>query len=515
LAIVEADKPKLRIDVADQQVDKIGRAFLGMTIACARCHDHKFDPIPQRDYYALAGIFHSTESVRRAEWGIWSWPMLAELPETEAEQTARQVKSERHRQQLAGWKAERARLGEQKKGVDAALAKPADQAVRAALASTQASLAERIQNLDADILHGEFFSPAPPKAFAVRDFAEAADMQITIRGNAYALGDKVPRGFLQVASGEGVFEIPAHQSGRRELADWIASGANPLTARVAVNRIWQKLFGEGLVRTVDYFGLPGERPSHPELLDYMAKQFVSDKWSQKRLIRSLALSRAYRMRSDHTNPAALAADPDNRLLWRMNRRRLDAESLRDSLLAASGKLLDTAGGPALPLEYRENTGNLVKGVNPPSFHLAKFRPEQEFERTVYLPVVRSAPQSGPGELRNVFDFTQPAQFAGQRAITAVPTQALFLMNSQQMKNRARDLATRVIGSSNEETPRLELLWLRTFGRPISAAERTEATEFLAGAMADTAPANKSEAELHSWAELCHSLLASNEFLMRL
>lgn len=289
---------------------------------------------------------------------------------------------------------------------------------------------------------------------------------------------------------------------------------NPLTSRVVVNRIWQKLFGEGLVRSIDYFGLPGEKPSHPELLDYLSRQLMTDGWSQKKLIRSLVLSHSYRLCSDNEK-SAVAIDPDNRLVWRMHRRRLDAESLRDSLLAVSGKLIESTGGPSLPLEYRENTGNLGKGVNPPSFSLRKFRPEQEFERTVYLPVIRSGPQAGPGELRNVFDFTQPAEFAGQRAVTAVPTQALFLMNSKLMKDRARDLAQRIIASSSEESARLEHLWLRAFGRPITDTEKTDAVKFLADFRNENTTPKTPETELSGWTELCHSLLASNEFLIRL
>jgi hypothetical protein len=541
LTIVEADKPKLRIDVADQQVDKIGRAFLALTIGCARCHDHKFDPIAQRDYYAIAGILNSTESVQRAQWGVWSWPTVLDLPESDSQQNSRQALAERQRQQIESWKTDRDRQREQKKDVDAALAKPeaaaADESIRTALTKTQAGLNDRLQRLDADIQHAEFFLATQPKAFAVRDIAEPADMQITIRGNAYALGDKVPRGFLQVASTGTQVELPPRQSGRLQLADWIAGRDNPLTSRVLVNRIWQKLYGEGLVRSIDYFGLPGEKPSHPELLDFLAQQMMVDGWSQKKLIRSLVLSHAYRMSSHvHTGtvsgtapgepitqvaaipPAptsAAAVDPENRLLWRMNRRRLDAESLRDSLLAVSGKLIDSSGGPSLPLEYRENTGNLGNGVNPPSFSLRKFRPEQEFERTVYLPVIRSGPQAGPGELRNVFDFTQPAEFAGQRPVTAVPTQALFLMNSKLMKDRARDLASRIMASSADETARLECLWLRTFGRPISTTEKTDAVAFLTELRNEALAAKVPEPELPAWTELCHSLLASNEFLMRL
>ncbi len=207
LTVVEADKAKLRVDVVDQQVDKIGRAFLAMTIGCSRCHDHKFDPVPQRDYYALAGIFNSTESVFKAEWGVWSWPSLAELPETEPQKTERQALLARHQQRVDKLMAERDRLSERKKEIDETLkqlpapaeGKPDDRA-RILLVKLQQDFADRLKNLGKEIQHAEFFAPGPPRAFAVHDAKVPADMQITIRGNAHALGEKVGRGFLQVAT---------------------------------------------------------------------------------------------------------------------------------------------------------------------------------------------------------------------------------------------------------------------------------------------------------------------------
>ena len=200
----------------------------------------------------------------------------------------------------------------------------------------------------------------------------------------------------------------------------------------------------------------------------------------------------------------------------MNRRRLDAEALRDSLLAVSGKLIESGGGPSLPLEFVENCGNLKPGgVNPPSFRLGRFRPEQPFVRTVYLPIIRLGLQVGPSELRNVFDFTQPADFAGQRPTTAVPTQALFLMNSKLMKDRARDLAELILGRSGDDRTRLEQLWIRVFDRPILAAERAEAASFLAGERSAATAEKSAAADMDAWTELCHALLASNEFLMRM
>ena len=208
LLITEADKAKLRVDVADQQVDKIGRAFLGLTIGCARCHDHKFDPVSQREYYALAGILNSTESVHKIRIGVWSSPTEIELPETDSEHAERQARAEGHRQKIEVLKATRARLQTQQTEIDAALkqaagSKPVDDAQRAlrvALDKVRVDLTERLKANEDEILHAEFVAPAPPKAYAVRDIAEPGDMRITIRGNAHALGDQVPRGFLQIVT---------------------------------------------------------------------------------------------------------------------------------------------------------------------------------------------------------------------------------------------------------------------------------------------------------------------------
>ncbi len=500
IEIVEADKAKLLVDIVDQQLNKVGKAFLAMTLECARCHDHKFDPIAQRDYYALAGFFYNTSSVYKTDRGVWSDVNVLELPESESQIAERMQREQEHAEQLAGSKEERRQAQDRRTELDELLKNgELTQEERDKLTKERDERAGRIGQLNGLIQHAEFFAPAVSKVHGVRDVENPADMRITIRGNPRALGDRVPRGFLQVASTTPP-DIPADQSGRRELADWVAS--QPLAARVAVNRIWQKLFGEGLVRTVDYFGLPGDRPSHPELLDHLADQFIRSGWSQKRLIRSLVLSRAYALDSVH-DERAHAVDPDNRLLWRMNRFRLDAEALRDAMIFVTGKLKPSTGGPAMPLEFLENVGGLdPKDVNPPHFRLNKWRPGQEFERTIYLPVIRHSAQPAPAELRNVFDFAQPSEFTGKRAVTAVPTQALFLMNSPVLKQHATALAERIKNEA-EDSNRLELLWLTLLNRPITETERTEALQFL------------TDAGESAWTELCHALLASNEFLMRL
>jgi len=282
-----------------------------------------------------------------------------------------------------------------------------------------------------------------------------------------------------------------------------------------VNRIWQKLFGTGIVPSVDYFGTRGDAPTHPELLDHLATRFMSGGWSQKAFLRSLVLSRTYRLGSAN-EAAAMKLDPENNLLWRMNRQRLDAEALRDSMLAISGELIRDSGGPALVLENPENCGSLsLKGVNPPNYNHRKPRPSQELERTIYLPVLRNG-LTGSDSLRAVFDFVDPAGIAGQRNQTVVPTQSLFLLGNDLIRKRSQVLADKLIAAGSDEPARLEALWLRVLNRPITSAEREEAAAFL-GAVEPLITTVKGRPAIDSmkWRELCHSLLASNEFVFRL
>lgn len=503
------DKLKMEIDLVDQQVSKVGIAFMGMTMGCVRCHDHKFDAVSQTDYYAMAGMFRSTRSTFKTEFGIWSNVFRRELPETAGEKAARQVKLGAEKARINVWRAERDGLAEEQKKVDAAL-KTAEGEAKAALQKQRTDLAARLGKLETRIGHGEYFAPNAPQALAVEDVAKPADMRITIRGNPYALGETVKRGVLRVASWSPQPVIPPDQSGRLQLADWLANARNPLTARLAVNRIWQRLFGEGIVRSVDYFGVRGEKPTHPELLDDLAARFMRNGWSQKQLIRELVLSRSYRMGSA-SNPAAMNKDPENRLLWRMNRQRLDAESIRDAMLAASGTLTSAASGPAMALEYPENVSGFPLGKAHPAFSLTKERPSHDYERTIYLPVVRTGTQPGSARLRDVFDFPQPAQITGMRAETAVPTQSLFLLNSDMLRARGAEVAKAITATAPDANERIGRLWLQVLSRPVTREEREDALAFLA----TFNPANNPGGELNAWTELARSLLGCNEFLLRL
>lgn len=536
--IVEPDKKKLEADHIDTQVNKIGMAFLGMTLGCVRCHDHKFDPLELSDYYGIAGILRSSPSTHKIPFGVWSLLNSTDLPETPVQLAARQKLEAEHEAKLAEMKAEREKLEAERKSVVAELEEIAKHEKDASIATATAAgmqtadepesslmkkdrlikqrdaLTARIQPLGPAIQHAEFFRSKAPRAFALHDSDQPADMPIYIRGNPYAPGQIVPRGMIQVASWDQAPSIPAGQSGRVQLADWLADSRNPLTSRVIVNRIWQKLFGEGLVRSVDYFGTRGEQPTHPELLDHLAARFVREGWSQKRLIRSLVLSRTYRLSSTNDSKG-LKIDPDNRLLWRSNRQRLDAEAIRDGLLVVSGELLPSDGGPALVLEFAENCGDLVQaGVNPPNYAHRKARPMQEFQRSIYLPVMRTN-TTNLDRIRNHFDFVNPAQISGQRSQTVVPTQSLFVMNNDLFRKRAKMLADRLITETPQTDIRIEQLWLRVFNRPITTAEQKNAATFLNDLDAvfpDMGPATK---ESLKWQELCHSLLASNEFIFRI
>jgi hypothetical protein len=550
IEIVNPDKAKMEADHIDTQVAKIGQTFLGMTLGCARCHDHKFDPVGLEDYYAIAGTLRSSPSSHKMpDMGVWSTLNSTPLPETPAQREARAKQEAETDQKIARLKDEQKTLTEEKTTLSkqlAALEKPAPPAPTASTSSPDNAEREpakpaspeaaspsttdnkptpdketltkrrdeidgRLKKIAGDITHADFFKDKTPRAFAMADGPTPSDMPIYIRGNPYATSTIVPRGTLRVASWEPFPPIPTGQSGRLQLAHWLADKRNPLTARVAVNRIWQKLFNTGIVPSVDYFGTRGELPTHPELLDHLASRFMANHWSQKQLLRALVLSRTYRLSSANL-PESNKLDPTNKTYWRMNRQRLDAEAIRDSLLAISGELARDSGGPALVLENPENCGSLsLKGVNPPNYKHAKPREKQEFERTIYLPVFRNG-LSPSDKLRAVFDFIDPATTAGQRTQTVVPTQSLFLLNNALVRKRASTLASQLLANPVEDSARIQSLWLKVLNRPVTTTEQTDAVGFLQSLR--EASGNKPNPTA-DWTELCHSLLSSNEFVFRL
>ena len=667
----EQDKQALEFDVVDEQIDTLGKAVLGMTIGCARCHDHKFDPIPQRDYYALAGIFRSSHLLIHDNVSKWlerPLPMPAELASAvqQHELAVADLKK-----QIDAAKAEEKRLaavskknatddddtpgtprgpielkafagivlddsdskkvgdwtnsqfskhyigdgyshdGNKDKGqktltfspavpkagvyevrlaynagdsratnvpieildldgehdlkinqrtpppidhrfvslgkfrfdesgqwyvlisnegtdghviVDALQLLPVEE--RSANDKLAAKTTDKTQNtkhklpdlkdLEKQLKELSERAPYRPMAMTIAEAKQIEETNIRIRGNVHSKGDKVPRGFLQVAS-YGSPTLPSPQeSGRRELAAWMTSDTNPLTARVLANRIWHHLFGVGIVRTVDNFGSTGETPSHPELLDHLAARLLQNGWSVKSLVREIVLSRTYGLGSSEfrvpssegtatksstrnselgTEYSALRTqpDPENRLLTRQNRRRLTAEAIRDAMLLTSDSLDRTMFGRTLRNPKQDgpnaNIGEMTYVFD-------------DSRRSVYTPILRNRLL----ELFEAFDFADPNLSIGRRNITTVPTQALFLMNSPFVMDESRDAARELLAQPDLiDEQRVVAAYRTTLGRQPTARERDIALRIVTPSAENTVPSPI------AWERLFQALFASVDF----
>ena len=440
-----------RMEIADEQLDTIGKIVLGQTLGCARCHDHKFDPVPTRDYYALAGIFTST-AVMQQRYMLGEQRVMERLfglGDTGQESNQAYETYWRERPQLNERVTQAAKALELLKGGDdaaiaTAVAERPDSFAEGA-SSAEQSAQQRIAAQQAyhDQLQKQLQSPPsiPPRAMIAGEADNPVDEWIRLAGNYTRKGDQVPRGFLQVLQDptEPKLTIPEQSSGRLELARWLTDPqrrSGQLAARVVANRIWHQLMGVGLVRTVDNFGRTGELPSHPELLDYLAHRLLESQWSIKRLVREIVLSHTFAVSSDQ-QPLAYAVDPDNRLLWRYHRRRLAPETLRDAVLSLTGQL------DIRPLDstvwYLGDQATAV-GEN-------KVRRRTDFNcRSVYLPVIRN----DLPELFEIFDFANPHATTGARPQTMVPTQALFMLNSDLIMDTAAQLADKLLAQLQAE-----------------------------------------------------------------
>jgi hypothetical protein len=439
-----------RMEIADEQLDTIGRAILGQTLGCARCHDHKFDPIPTADYYAMAGILTSTQVMERRymlneqrvmERLVGLGPDGDALDDAYEKYWREQPKIKERRKQVKAAldlmeKDDALALEELvRKNSDAVAEGVMDvaQTKEARVAAQKALLA----TLDEQLANA---TKIPPRAMIPSDRDSPADESIRLAGQFDRLGSKVPRGFLRVVTDAEV-RIPEGHSGRIELGHWLTDvhhGAGQLAARVVANRVWHHLIGRGLVRTVDNFGRTGEAPSHPELLDYLALQLTESGWSIKELVRQVVLSRTFAMSSQHDDKGLLV-DPDNRLHWRAHRLRLSPEMLRDTMLAAAGEL------DLKPMEssvwYLGDQATAV-GDN-------KNRRRTNFPcRSVYLPMIRN----DLPELFGVFDFADPHAATGMRPETMVATQGLFLLNDESVMAAAEATARRLLADYPEADP---------------------------------------------------------------
>ena len=648
----EQDKGLLRMDIVDEQLDTMGRSLLGMTISCARCHDHKFDPIPASDYYALAGIMRSTRTLKNYTDNVAHW-IDSPLPLDGAQETEMQAKEAK----LAAMDTE---LAASKKALKKLQPKPAklergkpiepedlpgivvDDSQAKRVGNWKASnkypsfvgegyvhdentgkgtctitfaptmmkagryevrlaymaLADRSKKAPVTILHadgeetvfvdqtetppidGRFvslgqyrfekdgagfvllsnvgtrgyvtadavvFIPVEalentgreetarkdprlvameskvkelekeirvisknglvrPEAMTVLDDAKPEDCAIHIRGSIRNLGQVVPRGFLTVATHGNAPKIPADQSGRLQLAQWMVSSQNPLTARVLVNRVWMHLYGEGLVRSVDNFGTTGEKPSHPELLDALAVEFMQDGWNLKRLVKRLILMRTYQMAS--LPPAALAKDgnardPENRLLWRQNRRRVDAEALRDAILTVSGTIDTRVGGPNVLAESVDANSGGAQNLEYNYIYT-------DTRRSVYTPAFRNKRL----DLFEAFDFADINQPIAKRNASTVAPQALFMMNHAFVIEQSRKAAQLIMeraSATDTDADLVRRLYQQALGRQPAAGELKLATQFVKHEGPATSEEETAKRKLENWALLVQTLFASVDF----
>ena len=512
------DLDVLLMEQVDEQLDTLGRGILGLTLSCARCHDHKFDPIPTADYYALAGIFRSTETLHgygskgvRARYNLHTDPIpigdrtdlapAALAHQHELIRLSTDYYNGRANRYVAMSRLTEARMRRGEPGAD-----PAQR--EAEIARLEAEVADWDARINRAEAARQALMDAPPPqpdwAMGVRDRPEPVDCRIHLRGETTNLGDVAPRGMLRVVVAPGAALPGPRQSGRLELAEWLTRRDHPLTARVAVNRVWLHLFGRGLVTTLDDFGVNGARPSHPELLDHLAVRFMDDGWSIKRLLRYVVTSRTYRLAGGTSGEPQFAAqcerDPENVFLWRMPPRRLEAEILRDAIRAVAGTL-----DPARPAPHQEFLARL--NAYREDEYLAYRQPFTPADidlahRSVYLPVVRGVlPESF-----QLFDFAPPERSEPRRDESVVPAQALYMLNDPWILEQARAAARRLLAeAAASDAARIEQLYRLAYARAPTAAESARVLAYLASDEGGDA------AHEARWTNVCQAVLASAEF----
>lgn len=440
-------------ETLDDRVDTFSRGFLALTVSCARCHDHKFDPIPTLDYYSLAGVFNNSP--------LYDRPLVSqEIVDTynAAQKSINELND---------------KINKRNSEVTANGRKPTEEE-QSEIDQWRADLAELRKNAP----------PMYPVAHTLRDTG-SANMNVALRGNLRKPGEVAPRRMLQVLTEESP-PLFSQGSGRRELADAVASNENPLTARVMVNRVWLIHFGRAIVRTPSNFGTLGELPTHPELLDWLAAEFVHKGWSLKRFHRQILSSATYQM-SSQLNQEYFNRDGDNRLIWRMNPRRLDVEAWRDALLYVTGEFDGSFDGK--PFE------NL----------LANRR------RTLYSVISRARDRFDSDKFLQLFDFPTPRATSAKRITSVIPQQFLFMLNSEFLVQRSRAFALRVTEMSSVDAERINLAYASLYGRSPTEEEQALGLEFLTAAVDASNTESDQPAQLSPWEQYAQILLSANEF----
>jgi hypothetical protein len=491
--LAEVDEKKMEMDIVDEQIDTVGRSLLGLTLGCARCHDHKFDPIGTDDYYGLAGIFRSTRTMETfTKVARWHENSLG----TE-EELARQAEYNRQ-------------IARQKDLIQKCITR-ANQELKSRLA-TGAKLPKKPEDMYPDETRAELkrlrdelgqlekAAPEMPSAMGVKE-GTVADTAIHLRGSHQRLGKVVARRVPKVLDQTGRPAFDGQQSGRLQLAQWLVRRNHPLTSRVMVNRLWRWHFGQGLVRTPDNFGKLGEPPANPPLLDWLAQRFVDGGWSVKAMHRLLMLSATYQMSSAHDARNA-ERDPENRLHWRAEVRRLEAEAVRDALLSVSGSLDRTMGGSLLDVK---NRGYLFDHTSRDATRYDSPR------RSLYLPVIRNHLY----DVFQLFDSTDATVPSGDRATTTVAPQALFMMNSDLVAQVSERLAADLLDDAGtDDAGRIRRLYVRAYGRCATAQETTKAREFVRRCEQEfqSSESDAGKRRARAWACLCQVVVAANEFV---
>ncbi len=460
-------KARYKMDNVDDQIDTVTRSTMALTVSCARCHDHKFDPIPTKDYYSLASIFTSTEDAvgltsKMGGSGLQYYePKSLNYMSTAAQ--APKVPQE----QIEKLKAETEAA---EKAFEASKTNPGGAPLTAEQKRHSADLEKHYKQLQEDLA---LIADLGERGFGIHSVRDGvvADTTVRVRGVEERHGPAAPRAFLSLVSFPSQPQIPAGHSGRLELAQWIASPQNPLTPRVYVNRVWQHLFGTGIVSTVDNFGAMGDQPANAELLDYLAQRFIREGWSTKKLVRGIVLSHAYRLGTE-VPPGYSDIDPADRLVWRHAPRRLEAEEVRDSILTSSGQLaLDhPKGSPAMGLRMIEirDDGPVVASILAAADHSPY--------RSVYLPLLRG---ETPRPLA-AFDPVVQTLVTGQREATTVPTQSLFMLNAPFVRRASLMLAGFLLSPEySDDNARIREAYRRVLGRDPKPGETARVKTFLA------------------------------------